>query len=146
MNTVRASGHPALWGVVAAAALSLAACAHMGYGNGGAVMLSGEHEVPAVSTSANGSGTITVHADRSVSGSVTTNGVAGTMAHIHMAASGKNGPVIIPLKKTGDSTWSVPDGAKLSEAQYEAYKAGDLYVNVHSAAHKGGEVRGQLAP
>jgi hypothetical protein len=81
-----------------------------------------------------------------VSGSVTTTGVAGTMAHIHQAAAGKNGPVIVPLTKSGDSTWSVPAGAKLTDAQYEAYKAGDLYVNVHSAENKGGEIRGQLKP
>jgi hypothetical protein len=34
----------------------------------------------------------------------------------------------------------------LSDAQYKALKAGDLYVNVHSDAHKGGEIRGQLKP
>ena len=48
-----------------------------------------------------GKGTITVAGDRSVSGSVTTTGVAGTMAHIHQAAAGQNGPVIIPLTKDG---------------------------------------------
>jgi hypothetical protein len=54
--------------------------------------------------------------------------------------------VIVPLTKTGDSTWSVPAGAKLTEAQYAAYKAGNLYVNVHSPTNKGGEVRAQLKP
>jgi hypothetical protein len=54
--------------------------------------------------------------------------------------------VIIPLTKSGDGTWSVPAGAKLTDAQYAAFKAGDLYVNVHSAANKGGEIRGQLKP
>jgi len=39
---------------------------------------------------------------------------------------------------------SVTDGAKLTEAQYESYKAGKLYVNVHSAANPGGEIRGQI--
>ena len=34
----------------------------------------------------------------------------------------------------------------LTDAQYEAFKAGNLYVNVHSAANKGGEIRGQLKP
>jgi hypothetical protein len=40
----------------------------------------------------------------------------------------------------------VPEGAKLTDAQYESYKAGNLYYNIHSAAYKGGEVRGQIKP
>lgn len=69
--------------------------------------LNGNEAVSAVTTAASGSGTITVGDDRAVSGSVTTTGVAGTAAHIHMAAAGKNGPVIIPLAKTGDNTWAI---------------------------------------
>ncbi|WP_342743874.1 CHRD domain-containing protein [Pollutimonas bauzanensis] len=110
------------------------------------VMLSGAHEVPAVTTSAKGNGTITIGKDKAVSGSVTTSGVAGTMAHIHEAATGKNGPPIITLEKKGDNEWMVPANAKLTDAQYKAYKAGSLYVNVHSATHKGGEIRDQLKP
>jgi hypothetical protein len=110
------------------------------------VMLSGDQEVPPVKTAGSGSGTISVGADKSVSGSVMTMGVAGTMAHIHEAPPGKNGGVAVPLTKSGDNTWSVPAGAKLSDAQYEAFKAGNLYVNVHSDANKGGEIRGQIKP
>ena len=109
------------------------------------VKLSGAEEVPPVSTSASGSGTITVADDHSVSGSVMTTGIQGTAAHIHMAAAGKNGPVIVPLKKDGDK-YSVPEGSKFTDQQYEAYKAGNTYVNVHSAAHPGGEIRAQLKP
>jgi len=141
--------------VVASAAFALAGCETMGsawdstksFVTGTNVKLSGAEEVPPVTTSASGSGTITVKEDKSVSGSVTTTGVAGAAAHIHTGAAGKNGPVIIPLTKSSDgNTWSVPEGAKLTDAQYNEYKAGNLYVNVHSAAHKGGEVRGQLKP
>ena len=110
------------------------------------LMLSGSQEVPSVSTNAAGDGAITVGSDRSVSGSVTTSGIMGVSAHIHEAAAGKNGPVVIPLTKTSDSVWSVPAGAKLTDAQYKSYEAGDLYVNVHSEAYKGGEIRAQMKP
>lgn len=94
------------------------------------VTLSGAQEVPPVQTSAAGSGTITVNDDMSVSGSVTTTGIKGVAAHIHEAAPGKNGGVAVPLEKKSDNEWAVPAGAKLTDAQYKSYKAGDLYVNV----------------
>jgi hypothetical protein len=109
------------------------------------VKLTGAEEVPPVSATGSGSGTIRVNSDGTVSGSVTTTGVEGTMAHIHQAAKGQNGPVIIPLTKSGD-TYTVPAGAKLNDAQQKAYTDGSLYVNVHTAKNKGGEVRGQLTP
>ena len=109
------------------------------------VKLSGAEEVPPVSAGGSGSGSIRVNSDGTVSGSVTTTGVQGTMAHIHQGAKGQNGPVIIPLTKSGD-TYTVPAGAKLNDAQMKAFKEGGLYVNVHTAANKGGEVRGQLTP
>jgi hypothetical protein len=143
-----------VWAGVGVVAILLAGCAGMresggGGGGGGSavdVTLSGSQESPPVTTSGSGKGKITVAADRSVSGSVTTTGVAGTMAHIHQGAAGQNGPVIIPLTRTAEGTWTVPAGAKLTEAQFEAFKAGNLYVNVHTDANKGGEVRGQLKP
>jgi hypothetical protein len=130
----------------AIAVLGLAACGTMSNLMGGSrVNLTGAEEVPPVSTSAKGDGRFTIGSDGSVKGSVTTTGVQGTAAHIHQGAKGQNGPVIVPLTKNGD-TYTAPDGAKLNEAQMSAYKAGNLYVNVHSAAHKGGEIRGQLQP
>jgi hypothetical protein len=108
--------------------------------------LTGAEEVPAVTTQAKGAGKITIADDKSVSGSVKTTGVAGLMAHIHEAPAGKNGPPFIVLEKKGDDEWAVPAGAKLTDAQYEAFKAGNLYVNVHSAEHRGGEIRTQLKP
>jgi hypothetical protein len=125
--------------------LSLAACAGMMSGNTVNLSLSGTQEVPALSVSGSGSGSFTIAEDGSVTGSVTTTGVQGIMAHIHMAARGTNGPVIVPLTKNGD-TYSAPAGAKLNDAQMKAFKAGNLYVNVHTAQNKGGEVRAQLQP
>jgi len=109
------------------------------------VSLTGAEEVPPVSTQAKGSGSFRIAEDGTVTGSVSTEGMQGVMAHIHQGPKGQNGPVIIPLTKNGD-TYSVPDGKKLTDAQMQALKAGNLYVNVHSAQHKGGEVRAQLQP
>ena len=99
--------------------------------------------MPPVTTSASGDGTISIADDGAVSGSVTTKGVQGTAAHIHTGAAGKNGPVIVPFTKEGD-TYKAPAGAKLNAEQMTAFKAGELYFNVHSAANPGGEIRGQL--
>ena len=42
--------------------------------------------------------------------------------------------------------WKVPAGSKLTDEQYASFKSGDLYVNVHSAMHQPGEIRGQIKP
>jgi hypothetical protein len=110
------------------------------------VTLNGAEETPPVTTSATASGTITVAADKSVSGTLKTQGIDGTVAHIHVGAPGQSGPPIITLNKGADGAWSVPVGSKLTDEQYADFKAGKLYVNVHSAEHKAGEIRGQLKP
>jgi hypothetical protein len=141
------------WMLAAAAALALAGCANVREkmpdwmpGSGAvSVSLSGAEEVPPVSTQGSGSGSFRVAEDGTVTGSLTTKDVPGTAAHIHQGAKGQNGPVIVPLTKNGD-TYSVPEGRKLTAAQIQAWKAGNLYVNVHTAANKGGEVRGQINP
>lgn len=135
------------------AALVLAGCAQVQGtlphwipgSNAVGVKLSGAEEVPPVNVTGSGSGSFRLADDGTVSGSVSTEGVAGTAAHIHVGAKGRNGPVIVPLEKKGD-TYSVAEGRKLTAAQIKAWKAGELYVNVHTARHKGGEVRAQIQP
>ena len=135
------------------ATVALAACANVQNmmpdwmpGSGATqVKLSGANEVPPVTTSGSGSGSFRVGPDGAVSGSVTTTGVPGTAAHIHQGAKGQNGPVIVPLTKNGD-TYITPAAAKLTAAQMKEFKAGNLYVNVHSDKYKGGEIRAQLQP
>src|SRR5512132_738688 len=112
--------------LAALAVFALASCSSMPSwmpGSGAMkVSLTGAEEVPPVSTAAKGSGSFRVADDGTVTGSVTTEGMQGTMAHIHQASKGQNGPVIVPLTKNGN-TYSVPDGRKLTPAQMDALKA-----------------------
>jgi hypothetical protein len=126
--------------VLLAAGVGLASAANVH------VRLTGKQETPPVKTMARGAGMIEVAADGSVSGKVETHGIKGTMAHIHEGAWGQSGPPIIALAPGPHGTWAVPAGSKLTPHQYKEFLAGDLYVNVHSAAHPGGEIRGQLKP
>ncbi len=134
----RATAVAAAMLLAAGAGLATAATVH--------VRLTGAQEAPPVKTMAHGAGVIEVAADRAVSGKISTSGVKATMAHIHEAAPGKNGPPIVMLKRGPKGTWVVPAGSRLSPREYKAFLAGDLYVNVHSAAHPGGEIRGQIKP
>ena len=108
------------------------------------ITLSGSNEVPPVTTSAAGSGTVAIKPDGSVSAHIMVTGMTATAAHIHEGAAGTNGPVVVPFTKSGDNMFDAPAGAKLTEAQMASFKAGKLYVNVHSAKNPGGEVRAQL--
>ena len=139
--------------VAMVAVLALAACAGMRDkmpdwmpGSGAMkVSLSGAEEVPPAKSDGKGSGSFRVAEDGTITGAVSTEGVKGTMAHIHQGPKGQNGPVIVPLTKNGD-TYTVPDGKKLTADQLKALKEGNLYVNVHSDRYKGGEIRAQLQP
>jgi hypothetical protein len=130
--------------LVAAAALTIGSGA--AFGKTIKASLTGAEETPPVTTSATAIATIKINKDKSVSGTIKTTGIDGTVAHIHVGAPGEAGPPIITLEKTADGVWSVPAGSKLTDDQYASFKAGNLYVNVHSAEHKPGEIRAQLKP
>ena len=111
--------------------------------------LSGDQEVPAVATVASAiaastvdvaTGSITLHMN-------TTGAIDASASHIHLAYAGQNGGVLIPLQKdpADDGHWSV-DAGQLDEAGLASYRAGQLYVNLHTPANGGGEIRGQIAP
>src|ERR1700733_6211279 len=88
MNTL--FNTPRVRALVAAAALAVA------MGSAAAanvkVKLVGGEETPPVTTSATGPGTIKIGADKSVSGTIKTKGIDGTVAHIHEGAPGVAGP------------------------------------------------------
>jgi len=146
-----------LWAGLGLAAIVAAGCAGMPPGGKAPIKLTGGQEVPPVGGNASGSSDITLVLTKCASsatslwcpqafGTVTTSGFVGTAAHIHRGKLGQNGPVILPLVKTGENTWAVPDRAFISDSDYGGYQDGELYVNVHSANNPNGEVRGQLVP
>jgi hypothetical protein len=132
--------------ILGAATIALAVHAGPAMADEITVTLSGSQTIPPVATAATGTGTLTVGPDRSISGKVTVSGMVVTVAHIHEAPAGANGPIIVPLTKVAENVWAVPAGTKLTDAQFDAYRAGRLYFNIHSDAHKGGEIRGQIKP
>ncbi|MCX2865637.1 CHRD domain-containing protein [Paucibacter sp. PLA-PC-4] len=127
---------------------SLAAC---GGGGGEAappetfqVTLTGDQEAPAaVATAALGKATLTLdRATRTVSATVAVDGLIPTAAHIHAAAPGATGSIVLPLAIAGNTVTLAPTA--LSAEQLVALDSGDLYLNVHSAEHPEGEIRGQI--
>ena len=144
MNAANRFAKHALLAVAGAVTIALAGQSGPAFCSDHKIALTGGEEIPPVTTSASGTAILKVGADRSISGIVFVSGMSVTVAHIHEAPAGKNGPIVIPLTKTSDSIWAVPPDTKLTDSQYESYKAGNLYFNIHSAAHKSGEIRGQI--
>ncbi len=115
------------------------------------VALSGAQQVPAVETPGKGTADLTYDpATRMLTWSISYEGLSApaTMAHFHgPAAAGKNGPVTLWLSKQGTPPASPIKGeATLTPEQAAQFTAGDWYVNVHTGAHPGGEIRGQVMP
>jgi hypothetical protein len=146
-----------LWAGIGMAAILAAGCAGMPPSGKAPVKLAGGQEVPPVGGNSSGSSDITITLTKCAAsttslscpqafGTVTTSGFVGTAAHIHRGKAGQNGPVIIPLVKTGENSWAVPDRTFVSDSDFGGYQDGELYVNVHSANNPNGEVRGQLVP
>ena len=107
--------------------------------------LSGKSEVPANTTAGTGEVTVTYDtATKKLTWKGSYSGLTGpaTAAHFHgPAPPGKNAGVMIPISPNGPS---FEGSATLNDAQAKALMDGDMYVNVHTAANKGGEIRGQL--
>jgi hypothetical protein len=108
--------------------------------------LKGASEVPPVDSKGTGSVTATFDtASKKLSWKGSVTGLSGpaTAAHFHSGEAGKNGAVVVPI--AGADKGSFEGSATLTDAQAEELMAGKWYVNVHTAANKGGEVRGQVA-
>lgn len=111
------------------------------------VDLSGFQEVPPVATQAGGIANITLDpATGAVNGIVTFAGLSGpaTAAHIHQSAVGTNGPIIVSLTPPFAEAGTIPVSSILTLDQLSAAVADQLYINIHTAANPGGEIRGQI--
>lgn len=108
--------------------------------------LDGAQETPPVQTDAFGAGVLSVDdASGEVSGFVVAAGLpTANNAHVHGAARGTPGGIVVPMVGTAD-LWVIPDSASpMPTDQRAAFTAGGLYYNVHTPANPNGEIRGQL--
>jgi hypothetical protein len=108
--------------------------------------LDGKQEVPATTSAATGTAEIDYDpASKKLSWKVTYSGLSGpaTAAHFHgPAEAGKNAGVAVAIPNAGTSP--VEGSATLTDAQAADLVAGKYYINVHTAANPGGEIRGQV--
>jgi hypothetical protein len=108
--------------------------------------LTGAQEVPPVTTQGKGSAEVNFDpASKKLSWTVTYSGLSGppTAAHFHgPAEAGKNAGVAVPIPNQANSP--VTGSATLTDAQAADLQAGSYYVNIHTAANPGGEIRGQV--
>src|SRR5262249_22730719 len=108
--------------------------------------MSGKNEVPANDSKATGRARITFDTKTSkLSWNVTYRGIKPSAGHFHgPAAAGVNPGVVVPFASVDKSP--VVGSATLTEAQAGDLLAGKWYVNLHTAAFGGGEIRGQVMP
>jgi len=133
-----------LAGVLVSAALSAGAfAANVMY----KADLKGSQEVPANDSKGTGTADLTYDpATKKLSWKIIYSGLSGpaTAAHIHGPAEpGANAGVVIKFEVPASP---IEGSATLTDAQAADLAAGKDYINVHTAEHKGGEIRGQIMP
>lgn len=123
-------------------------------------ILTGLQEVPPVATFATGTMALTFNNEQTSMNIVLeeANIVNVAAAHIHVAPTGVDGPIIFPIAETyydvplfqtlSASNFTPQAGAGINtfEQAIDAILSGDTYVNVHTAFNPDGEIRGQILP
>ena len=108
--------------------------------------LDGAHEVPPNDSKGTGKVDATFDTDtKKLDWTIDYSGLSGaaTAAHFHGPAEpGKNADPVVPI--SGELASPIKGSATLTDAQAAELTAGKWYFNVHTAAHKGGEIRGQV--
>jgi len=129
--------------------------------------LAGANEVPPATTTATGSATFEAVGDTAISYAITATITGVTMGHIHTGAAGVNGGILVWLAPPNGTAAQPASGAingQLSTGRITAswirgvsgqpaisldslkrlMRSGNAYVNVHTSAFGGGEIRGQI--
>lgn len=124
--------------------------------------LSGGNQVPGVSTGSVGTGTVSINLATMVVTyriDVYNMPVGTTAAHFHIGAPGVAGPVVVNFPvavnisndfaitgtaSSTDLTMRAAQGINSWEDFVQALLLGNVYINVHSTANPGGEIRGQV--
>jgi hypothetical protein len=108
--------------------------------------LDGKSQVPPNTSAASGSADIDYDpASKKLSWKLSYSGLSGpaTAAHFHgPAEAGKNAGVAVAIPNAASSP--VEGSATLTDAQAADLVAGRYYINIHTAANPGGEIRGQV--
>lgn len=111
--------------------------------------LNGSQEVPPVNTTAGGEAGFLFNANAmTMIYDISIDSLSGpfTGAHIHNASAGINGQVVFNLLPSFTGNHASGTLPNLTAQQMMDFKSGDMYVNVHTTAHPGGEIRGQIQP
>ena len=111
------------------------------------IPLSGNNEVPAVTTTATGIALLRLMNDDTLWSKITVTGVETTdtmtVAHIHRGAAGVNGPVRIFLASSL-ADFGIVKKTFLVDSLVDIVLNAPTYVNAHSKTRPGGKVRGQI--
>ena len=110
--------------------------------------LTGDQEVPMVTTMAEGSGMVSIDRDQTNAHiMIVTNDISPTMAHLHNNIPGQNGPVILDLMPWYSNGgvfgyWRDTATVAFDAMMSNKFRKDSVYSNYHTAANPNGEIRG----
>lgn len=106
----------------------------------------GEQETPQVSTNARGTAAVTFTANGGVTFTITVNGLSGpiTGARFHYGPIGIAGPIVLDITSNFIGTTATGVWNNIPDSLLRALMTEKLYLNVYTASHPNGEIRGQL--
>ena len=111
--------------------------------------MDGNQETPPVTTTAKGTGAFVLNSTgTALSYTITVNGLTVNSGHFHNGPVGVGAGVVKALtfvNNTASGIWSSTDATQpLTDSLLSELLRGRLYVNVHTTANPGGEIRGQV--